>query len=145
MTLAEEIRKAIETEANEIFKLMRTTADEKFVIEISPDYALKTSKPFPNAAYKQQVFLSFLFAIPRVAKAPFPVVIDSPLQHLDTDNRERFLKWCSSGLKQLILLPHDAELSIQETPRIFGEALAGLFQIEHSEETNISSIARILG
>jgi len=139
LSLQDSIRGSIEVEANLIFKDMRGEADEKFAIEVTPDYSLKTNKPLPNAAFKQQVFLSFLFAIPRVARAPFPVVIDSPLQHLDSDNRERFLSWCANGLRQLILLPHDKELGESESKEIFGESLARLYRLEHSPVTSIST------
>lgn len=137
--LRNDVRAALRDEANLIFAQIRSKADERFGIDVDENYFVTTTKHNPNAAFMQQVFLSFLFAIPRVAKAPFPVVIDSPIQHMDTSNRNRFLNWCKTGLPQLVLLPHDGEIAADSAPKIFGNALAGYYEIEHNSATGTSS------
>lgn len=138
-----EVREALEAEANLIFSGIRSEADSAFTIGIDENYFLTTSKHNPNAAYMQQVFLSFLFAIPRVAKAPFPVVIDSPIQHLDLGNRERFLRWCKAGLSQLVLLPHDGEILPDQARSIFGESLSALYEISHDSASGASEFVML--
>ena len=137
------VRLAIEKESNEILQSLVSQQDKQFTISIHPDYIISTDKFNPNAGFKQQVILSFLFAIPRVAKAHFPVVIDSPLQHMDASNRANFLDWCTKGLNQLVLLPHDAELEISEVPRIFGSALSKFYELLHDPATKISSVKKL--
>lgn len=141
--LKNKVRQAIEKESNEILQSLVSNQDKQFTITIHPDYLISTDKFNPNAGFKQQVILSFLFAIPRVAKAHFPVVIDSPLQHMDASNRANFLNWCTKGLNQLVLLPHDAELEISEVPRIFGNALSKFYELVHDPETKISSVKKL--
>lgn len=143
--LREDVRHALNQEANAIFAQIRSESDGSFEITVDEEYRLSTSKHNPNAAYMQQVFLSFLFAIPRVAQAPFPVVIDSPIQHLDLGNRMRFVDWCKSGLSQLVLLPHDGEILPEDTGRMFGDALAHHYVITHSEKTGKSIFTRLGG
>lgn len=137
------VRLAIEKESNEILQSLVSQQDKQFMISIHPDYIISTDKFNPNAGFKQQVILSFLFAIPRVANAHFPVVIDSPLQHMDASNRANFLEWCTKGLNQLVLLPHDAELEISEVPRIFGSALSKFYELLHDPATKISSVKKL--
>jgi DNA sulfur modification protein DndD len=141
--LKTKVRQAIEKESNSILKSLVLPQDRKFEIQISQDYVLTTDKFNPNAGFKQQVILAFLFAIPRVAKAPFPVVIDSPLQHMGSDNRKNFLAWCSDGLSQVVLLPHDAELSVSEVPQVFGSALAKFYELVLDSEAKSSSVKRL--
>lgn len=141
--LKTKVRLAIEKESNEILQSLVSQQDQQFTISIHSDYIISTDKFNPNAGFKQQVILSFLFAIPRVAKAHFPVVIDSPLQHMDSSNRANFLNWCTKGLNQLVLLPHDAELEISEVPRIFGTALSKFYELVHDPETKISSVKKL--
>lgn len=141
--LRSEVREALEAEANLIFEGIRSEADSAFTIGIDENYFLTTSKHNPNAAYMQQVFLSFLFAIPRVAKAPFPVVIDSPIQHLDLGNRERFLRWCRAGLSQLVLLPHDGEILPEHARAVFGESLSALYKISHDPVSGTSQFVML--
>ena len=133
------VRTEIEREANSILDQLVSEEDSMHSLLLGSDYELETTKSNPNAAFMQQVFLSFLFAIPRVAKASLPTVIDSPIQHLDEGNRERFTRWLSSGLRQVVLLPHDAEIrDLEDATSIFDERLAGFFELEsinknHSE------------
>lgn len=143
--LREDVRRALNAEANEIFAQIRSESDGAFEIQVDQDYRLSTSKHNPNAAYMQQVFLSFLFAIPRVAQAPFPVVIDSPIQHLDLGNRSRFIEWCKSGLSQLVLLPHDGEIRPEDTASMFAESLAHHYEIDHDDNFGTSKFKALGG
>ena len=143
LELKNNVRKEIEAESNVILQSLVSPADAKFRISISEDYALSTDKFNPNAGFKQQLVLAFLFAIPRVARAPFPVVIDSPLQHMGVENRENFLKWCTSGLSQLVLLPHDAELEIPEVERKFGDSLSRFYELVHNSDSKTSEVKRL--
>jgi hypothetical protein len=137
------VREEIEKEGNRILTQLAGPIDQNFRLFISQDYNLSTDKFNPNNGFKQQLILAFLFAIPRVAKAPFPVVIDSPLQHMDVNNRENFLNWATSGLSQLVLLPHDAEMEITEVPEMFGEKLSRFYRLDHDPETKASSVTRL--
>ncbi len=137
------VREEIEKEANSILGKLTSPIDKNFKLFISQDYNLSTDKFNPNNGFKQQLILSFLFAIPRVAKAPFPVVIDSPLQHMDVSNRENFLGWATTGLSQLVLLPHDAEIEISEVPNMFGEKLSRFYRLDHDPETKVSQVTRL--
>jgi DNA sulfur modification protein DndD len=137
------IREEIEKEANSILGKLTSSIDSDFRLSISQDYNLSTDKFNPNNGFKQQLILAFLFAIPRVAKAHFPVVMDSPLQHMDVSNRENFLKWATTGLSQLVLLPHDAEIEIAEVPNMFGDKLSRFYRIDHDPETKVSHVTRL--
>lgn len=129
--LRAKVREEIEQEANQILDQLVSKEDSVHSLILGPDYELETTKSNPNAAFMQQVFLSFLFAIPRVAKASLPTVIDSPIQHLDEGNRERFTRWLAYGLKQVVLLPHDAEIrDLDDASQIFGGRLAGFYELE---------------
>lgn len=137
------VRSEIEIESNRILKQLAGQGDQAFSIAISQEYNLSTNKFNPNNGFKQQLILAFLFAIPRVAKAPFPVIIDSPLQHMDIGNRDNFLSWCKTGLSQLVLLPHDAEMNISEVPDLFGQYLSRFYELNHDAETMSSSVRKL--
>lgn len=137
------VRHEIELESNKILKRLAGQGDQSFSIAISQEYNLSTNKFNPNNGFKQQLILAFLFAIPRVAKAPFPVIIDSPLQHMDIGNRDNFLSWCKTGLTQLVLLPHDAEMNISEVPDLFGQHLSRFYELSHDPETMSSSVKKL--
>ena len=138
-----EVRLKIQEESNTILQFLASDSDKQFQISISEDYTLSTDKFNPNAGFKQQLVLAFLFAIPRVAGAPFPVVIDSPLQHMDANNRANFLSWCTTGLSQLVLLPHDAEMTKEEVPTVFGSSLSRFYELLHDSQTKVSSVRRL--
>ncbi len=137
------VRSEIEAESNRILKQLVGQGDQAFSLAISQEYNLSTNKFNPNNGFKQQLILAFLFAIPRVAKAPFPVIIDSPLQHMDIGNRDNFLSWCKTGLSQLVLLPHDAEMNIAEIPELFGQHLSRFYELRHDAETMSSSVRKL--
>jgi DNA sulfur modification protein DndD len=143
LELKSKVRQEIEDEGNKILSSLSSPIDKEFKLYLSQEYNLGTDKFNPNNGFKQQLILAFLFAIPRVAKAPFPVVIDSPLQHMDINNRENFLSWCTTGLTQLVLLPHDAEIKIDEVEQLFGEKLSRFYRLNHDSKTKASSITRL--
>lgn len=137
------VRAEIEAESNKILKQLVGSVDQAFSLRISQEYNLSTNKFNPNNGFKQQLILAFLFAIPRVAKAPFPVIIDSPLQHMDVGNRDNFLAWCKTGLTQLVLLPHDAEMNIADVPDLFGQHLSRFYELQHDPKTMASSVKKL--
>lgn len=138
--LKNKVRTEIEREANVILQSLVSEQDAQFSLKLGADYTISSDKLNPNAGFKQQIILSLLFAIPRVASAPFPVVIDSPLQHMDASNRSNFLMWCTTGLNQLVLLPHDAELAIDDVPEIFGAALSRFYELKHDPIKRATSV-----
>lgn len=137
--LKAEVREQIETKANEVLEELKTPLDGEFRLHVDDNYDLDTDRPQPNAGFKQTLFLSFLFAIPLVAKAPFPLVMDSPLQHIDADHYEKFVQYCKTGVEQLVLLPHDKEIKVEEVKEVFGDQLSNLYVITHnpSEATSL--------
>lgn len=140
--LKSHVRSEIEKDSNLILKSLAASGDKKFSLTLAHDYRITTDKVRPNAGFQQQLIFSLFFAIPRVAQAPFPVIVDSPLQHWDEESRANFLKWCTSGVKQLVLVPHDKELKLSEIPEIFGDALANFYRLVHDEVTMTSSIIK---
>ena len=140
--LKSEVRKQIEAKANEVLEELKTPLDGSFALHIDDNYDLDTDRPQPNAGFKQTLFLSFLFAIPLVAKAPFPLVMDSPLQHIDADHYEKFVQYCKTGVEQLVLLPHDKEIKESDVKDVFGEQLSNLYVITHEPSEGISNIEK---
>lgn len=140
--LKTEVRKQIETKANEVLEELKTPLDGSFALHIDDNYDLDTDRPQPNAGFKQTLFLSFLFAIPLVAKAPFPLVMDSPLQHIDADHYEKFVQYCKTGVEQLVLLPHDKEIKEGDVKEVFGDQLSNLYVITHDPSEGISDIEK---
>lgn len=143
--LKTQIRLEIQRDSNLILKELAAEGDKKFTLQISPDYGITTDKYRPNAGFKQQLIFSLFFAIPRVAQAPFPVIVDSPLQHWGGESRSNFLRWCTTGLSQLVLVPHDEELKREEIPAIFGDSLSKFYALEHDSVEGTSSIVRLSG
>lgn len=140
--LKAEVRKQIEIKANEVLEELKTPLDGSFALHVDDNYDLDTDRPQPNAGFKQTLFLSFLFAIPLVAKAPFPLVMDSPLQHIDADHYEKFVQYCKTGVEQLVLLPHDKEIKEDDVKDVFGEQLSNLYVISHDPSEGTSKIEK---
>lgn len=138
-----EIRQEIESKANEVLSHLKTQKDGEHGLFLDDYYNLDTDKPQPSAGFKQTLFLSFLFAIPLVAKAPFPLVIDSPLQHIDQEHFDNFVEYCKTGVDQLVLLPHDREMKKDEVFEVFEDKLANFYVINHDENTGTSQVEKL--
>lgn len=113
--LRDELRKAVERDATQIF-LQLTTNSDYTSLRINGNYGLTIllaggrEVPVRSAGAEQIVALSLLGALNRNAIRRGPIVMDTPFGRLDPKHRENILKFVPTMAKQITLLVHGGEV-----------------------------------
>jgi DNA sulfur modification protein DndD len=129
-TIRTDVREKIEKSANEILSALLTKGDGAQKLKIGDDYSIVTSKgtyKTLNDQFRESVALSLMFALPRVANSSFPMFVDTPFGHLDEGHIDRFIDFMKKEVKQIVILPNDANLSINVVQKTFEGSLSNYF------------------
>ena len=146
---------SISDEISECFKLLSRKKKLNLIFKINPeDFSLEVYKdnngeleeyvtPKSWAAGEKQILgISILWALTKVAKMNFPIVIDTPLSRLDNAHRETVIKnYFPNASHQVLVFSTDTEINDALLKKIKPK-VSYEYLIEYDNETNSSNFKK---
>ena len=143
---------SISDEISQCFNLLSRKKKLNLVFKINPnDFSLEVYKdnkgileeyvtPTTWAAGEKQILgISILWALTKVAKMTFPIVIDTPLSRLDNSHRESVIKnYFPNASHQVLVFSTDTEIN-DELLKKLKPKVSYEYLIEYNNETNSSN------
>lgn len=117
-----------EVEIDEDFKIQLKDENNEFVIVGSQ-----------SKGQQQILAIAIFWALSKLSQSSLPLIIDTPLSRIDSDNRARVIQNYYFSDNQVIILPHDGEMTAKEyeyaKPR-----LAELYKIDNQSNGRHATI-----
>lgn len=138
--LRDELRKKVETLANDAFKEM-TTQKSYRGLEINDNYGLQIidasghQVAVRSAGAEQIVALSLIDGLNRTGRSSGPVIMDTPFGRLDLNHRDNILRYLPSVTSQFVLLVHSGEIRKETDLAAIADRIGTVYEIKEISST----------
>lgn len=132
--LRENLRRAVQAQANIAFKAMSTQTAYKG-LKINENYGLSILDQnddevlLRSAGAEQIVALSLIAGLSHAGRPAGPVIMDTPFGRLDTKHRKNILGYLPNSASQLILFVHDGEIRGSDDLNVLAHRIGGQYEI----------------
>lgn len=93
-----------------------------------------------SAGQKQIVAISVFWALSELSGRKLPLIIDTPLARMDSQNKANIIKnYYFEASNQIIVLPHDGEFRKEEY-QVAKDKIQGIYEIKNDESRSHASI-----
>ena len=115
--------------------------DEDFEIELKDENDEQIIVENQSSGQKQILAIAIFWALSKLSKSNLPIIIDTPLGRIDSENRKNIIQNYYANNVQVILLPLDSEIGLKEY-EYAKPHLAGLYKIENPADRHHAFIKK---
>lgn len=117
-------------------------------LEIDDDFSIKLKDEndefvvieSQSSGQKQILAIAIFWALSKLAKSNLPLIIDTPLARIDSENRANIIQnYYANTSKQVIILPTDTEIGLKEY-EYAQKYIAGLYKIDNQSNRRHATI-----
>ncbi|RDU68935.1 hypothetical protein CQA62_04860 [Helicobacter cholecystus] len=115
---------------------------EDFEIKLKDENGEQIIVENQSSGQKQILAIAIFWALSKLSNSRLPLIIDTPLSRIDSENRARIIQNYYASDSQVIILPHSGEMGEREY-EYAERCLAQLYKIENQVDRKHATIRRV--